>query len=221
MVSVSRIVTLAGTSETARSVCVAVTTTLSSNCNTGSRRSRTTGRPAVTVTDTCQIREGLPRYGQSVRSPAGTTVDDERTVRTGRGRPPGAVQDHDRGRQRHATVFGRHDAPDRTGFLQPEGRSRSQRSGGYQDTQGKGPRSRHYDEYAWNISSHGHRPLAGGPHGSSRTGRFGQTASRSIQREERAETSAGWERCQAGGPRVAWVWRAASQPLRWRLESVA
>ena len=50
MVSASRIVTLAATSVTARSVCVAVTTTLSSNCSTGSRRSSSTGCPATTVT---------------------------------------------------------------------------------------------------------------------------------------------------------------------------
>ena len=50
MASASRIVTLAATSVTARSVCVAVTTTLSSNSSTGSRRSRSTGCPAATVT---------------------------------------------------------------------------------------------------------------------------------------------------------------------------
>ena len=50
MVSASRIVTLAATSLTARSVWVAVTTTLSSNSSTGSRRSRSTGCPATTVT---------------------------------------------------------------------------------------------------------------------------------------------------------------------------
>ena len=50
MVSASRIVTLAATSVTARSVWVAVTTTLSSNSSTGSSRSTRTSCPAGTVT---------------------------------------------------------------------------------------------------------------------------------------------------------------------------
>ena len=50
MVSASRTVTLAATSVSARSVWVAVTTTLSSNSSTGSSRSTRTSCPAPTVT---------------------------------------------------------------------------------------------------------------------------------------------------------------------------
>ena len=50
MVSASRTVTLAATSVRARSVWVAVTTTLSSNSSTGSSRSICANCPAATVT---------------------------------------------------------------------------------------------------------------------------------------------------------------------------
>ena len=71
MVSASSIVTLAATSVIARSVRVAVTTTRSSNCSAGSRRSRSTGRPAVTVTGAVSAAKAS-RVTVSRYVPAGT-----------------------------------------------------------------------------------------------------------------------------------------------------
>ena len=105
MESVSRMVTLEATSVTARSVCVAVTTTLSSNCSTASCRSRSTGCPATTVTGSASSakasRVTVSRYAPAVtpsmaNAPSALVVADRpvpsrTTSAAGSGAPPSAA----------------------------------------------------------------------------------------------------------------------------------